>query len=160
MRRAFTLIELAVVVAVFMVLASIAIPVYADAQLRSRQAEVYTIVDGLATAQVAHTVTYDEPWFTAGFQPDASPGRTVRPWSGIDEVGFAPDGGVRGSYTLAEPGIGTYCFPTPLSSLACPAGEPYCVSGMSDLDANNARCCIWASETVGLTPMCPAPYQY
>ena len=51
--RGFSLIELMIAVAIVAILASIATPLYTDAQLRARRSEVFVNLKGIAEAQEA-----------------------------------------------------------------------------------------------------------
>lgn len=59
MRRAFTLIELLIVVAIIAILAAIAVPNFLEAQTRSKVARVKADLRSLATAQEAYMVDWN-----------------------------------------------------------------------------------------------------
>lgn len=104
-RRAFTLVEVLVVVAIIGVLASIAVPMFQRAQLQAKRSEVPTLLAGILDATTAWRVAHDEPLETPDdkFFPDPDPGRQARAWvtgTAFDDLGWAPDGEVRGSYAF------------------------------------------------------------
>ena len=69
--RAFTLIELLIVVAIIAILAAIAVPNFLEAQTRSRISRVKTDFRSIATALESYRVDLNHyPWFDA---PDALP---------------------------------------------------------------------------------------
>lgn len=59
MRRAFTLIELLIVVAIIAILAAIAVPNFLEAQTRSKVSRSYSDLRSLATAIEAYRVDYN-----------------------------------------------------------------------------------------------------
>jgi prepilin-type N-terminal cleavage/methylation domain-containing protein len=105
-RRAFTLVEMVVVVAIVMVLAAIAIPEVHEAQLKAKVAELDVNVDGIGQAVIAYYTASDvDPasfYINVGV-PSGGSGKTKRPWptaSQFDEMAWKPDGDVYGTYVL------------------------------------------------------------
>lgn len=63
-RRAFTLIELLIVVAIIGILAAIAVPNFLNAQLRAKVARVKSDMKGLSTAIESYYIDHNHhPWF-------------------------------------------------------------------------------------------------
>ena len=115
--RGFTLVELMVVVAIIGVLASVAIPSFANYQLTSKRSEAFANLASLAKAQKAYYAEFNdfvpvaaEPSFTLGAVPttikrDKAPLETA-----FATVGWVPDGDVFFDYdtaTAADPLTGT-----------------------------------------------------
>ena len=67
-RRAFTLIELLIVVAIIAILAAIAVPNFLEAQTRSKVARVKADERTIATAIEAYTVDYNRPPLSYRFE--------------------------------------------------------------------------------------------
>lgn len=63
MRRAFTLIELLIVVAIIAILAAIAVPNFLEAQVRSKVARTVSDMRTIATAIEAYAVDFNKPPF-------------------------------------------------------------------------------------------------
>jgi len=74
-RRAFTLVELLIVVAIIAILASIAIPNMLEAQVRAKTARAKTDLRTYATAIEAYTVDYQRPPY------DGEPGFVFYGWA-------------------------------------------------------------------------------
>ena len=103
----FTLIELMIVVALIGVLSAIAIPNFLSYQARSRRAESFTNLRGIATAQKSYQVTQGDFHDSLNAWPDftlyGGLGLTKMPWDGdsesaFGELGWAPEGSVYYSY--------------------------------------------------------------
>ena len=105
MTRRFTLVELMIVIAIVAILAAIAVPMVAFAQLKAKRAEAPLNLEGMMAAIVAyHAAWNDPPAGNSGFQPSSLPGKALRPWDDgsiptqFSVTGFVPDGQVRGRY--------------------------------------------------------------
>lgn len=92
MKRAFTLIELLIVVAIIAILAAIAVPNFLEAQTRSKVSRVKSDMRTFATAVEAYSVDYNRPPREANFgayqtvddtEPNAIPGQTGQLYGNI-----------------------------------------------------------------------------
>lgn len=105
-RRAFTLVELMIVVAIIGILAAIAIPNFVAAQYRAKRSEAGPILDGIKTAELAYDAINDRFIEQGSLVPrDITYGpvdKQLIVWSGgsMDLLGWAPDGQVRGGYMV------------------------------------------------------------
>jgi prepilin-type N-terminal cleavage/methylation domain-containing protein len=106
MRRAFTLVELMIVIAIVMVLAAIAIPALNQMQLRSKLAEGPMNARGIYDAMTAYMVATDAN-YVAFFQTTPVPrdgallDKKAVSWvtgTNFDPLGWKPDGDVRCNY--------------------------------------------------------------
>jgi Tfp pilus assembly protein PilE len=157
----FTLVELMIVVAIVMILASVALPAFHVTQLRSKRAEGDANVDGIITAVVAYEAAFDR-YPSNTVNGPATIGKKAQTWptgtaQGIymKKVGWTPDGDVRGFYGMeiyedthadcaTSYPTGTVCDQTVTPSTAC-------ASVIMDLDANGARTCGWAKLGSAMT---------
>ncbi|WP_457567964.1 type IV pilin protein [Desulfurobacterium sp.] len=101
MRKAFTLIELMVVVAIIAILAAIAIPQYRQFQLKSKTSEAKMNLGAIKSCEEAYAAENDH-YRTANATPSGNPGPAKRSWSGtgtgFDDIGFEPAGNVYYQY--------------------------------------------------------------
>lgn len=111
MRRAFTLIELMITVALLGVLAAMGISSWRDAQHRTLRAEVPANVAAIRQVELAYFATWDTfladtNWYPSNLSLDGTDKALVA-WpavgsgGGFDTLGWRPDGGVRGRYSLS-----------------------------------------------------------
>jgi len=103
-KRAFTLIELMIAVAIVGVLASIAIPNFHKQSLRAKQSESRLVLDGIATAEYAYAAAFDS-YASAASNPGASLTKALRDWKRSEPdweaLDFEPAGQVRCNYSVA-----------------------------------------------------------
>jgi prepilin-type N-terminal cleavage/methylation domain-containing protein len=105
--RAFTLIELMVVIAVAAVLAALAVQNYGNYKYKAARAELLTNVNGIRVAQGAYEAGFGTYVTVLSPQPDSTPGRSKRAWATgteFDAIAWSPDGNVFGSYTTENLG--------------------------------------------------------
>ncbi len=134
MRKAFTLVELMIVVAIIGILASIAIPNFVSMQYRAKRAELPTNVEGIRVAETAYEASFDSWQQIPTFQPTTSPSKAKVTWvtgTGFDTLGWAPDGKVRGAYRV-----------TSLSS------ADFEVTGICDVDGDGNVATFTATKTI------------
>ena len=105
--RGFTLVELAVAVAIVGILATVAIPQYYHVLLRSKRSELPMNLDAIRTTEIG----YQHEWgaFTScGLSPSSIPGRVAVDFPAGNStntdwnlLGWWPDGRVYGQYQAA-----------------------------------------------------------
>jgi prepilin-type N-terminal cleavage/methylation domain-containing protein len=102
-RRAFTLVELMIVVAIIGILASVAVPNYQVFVLRAKKSEAYVCLDGIRTAEYAYEAAFDT-FLEAPINPDPPLERIPRHWdltkSEWATLNWEPTGAVRCAYQV------------------------------------------------------------
>jgi len=132
-RDGFTLVELAVVVAILGILTSIAIPRYMLLQHQARRAELPWMVDSIKTAQHAFHAYEDTYIDISAFHPRSTPTRTRTQWtagSDFDRLDWEPDGAVWGIYRVTSD------------------GQTFTVIGESDTDGDGERARFVSTEII------------
>src|SRR5262249_19035322 len=94
--RAFTLIELLIVIAIIAILASLLFPVFAQARESARQTQCASNSRQVGLAMRLYTSDNEETWFRAHSVSAAGPGFSLsQPWIGYDNSNDPPLGDVR-----------------------------------------------------------------
>lgn len=107
MRRGFTLIELAVVLAIIATFAALASAGLQPMLLRSRAAEAPALLESIVHAELAHFRAHGR-YLACAPSADAPPRGTIGTFdatrAGWKQLGIAPDGGVRFTYEVVLDG--------------------------------------------------------
>ena len=107
----FSVIELMVLVAFLCIMLAIGVPNLIEMQHRAKRAEVPCNVDAIRTAALAYQSANGRIVEERRSRPDGNPGKRSRAWkegSRFDELGWKPDGSVRGAYTISTTGLGDF----------------------------------------------------
>jgi len=105
-RKAFTLIELMVVVAIIAILAAIAIPQYKNYQLKAKTAEAKMNIGAIRTSEEAYAAE-NNYYVATNWEPATVPGVTPANFNatttnGFAYIGFEPSGKVYFSYAVTD----------------------------------------------------------
>jgi len=141
-RRAFTLVELMIVVAIIGILAAIAIPNFVEMQYRAKRAEVPANVDGIKTAEMGYDAAFDGFLVVTTFWPDSNfIGKKTQVWGtstpSFQKLGWAPDGAVRGTYRVTTTVAGSTA-----------KGADFVVTGRCDVDADKNEATYTATKSI------------
>ncbi len=132
--RGFTIIEVMILLAIFGILAAIAVPNFVEMQYRAKRAEVPSNLDGIKTALLAYESAYGHLIEETMPQPDGLPGKHLRPWrsgSNFDAIGWHPGGDVRGSY-----------------SITAVKPDDFVIQGFCDVDGDGQKAVFTATRSV------------
>jgi len=141
----FTLIELMITVAIIGILASTAVSLFFDQQLRAKRAEAMTQVESLAKMERGYYGEFGQ--YTQHVpMPGPVPGTKSRPWSPAaaavySGLGFAPEGNVYFDY-----GVNAGC---------CVSGNCFTAEAYGDLDGANGVSVIAYFHADGAGNDCP-----
>ncbi len=111
MRRAFSLVEVMITVALVGVLAAIGVTGWRHSQYRTLRAEIPANVAAIRQAELAYFATWDTfvedtSWYPSDLSLDGSDKQPLD-WplmgagGGFDTIGWRPEGKVRGRYSLS-----------------------------------------------------------
>lgn len=141
-KNGFTLVELMIVVAIVGILAAIAIPNFVAMQYRAKRAEVGPNIVGIKAAEIAYESSMDTYVEVAEYVP-TSVGKVSQAWptgSGFDTLGWAPDGEVRGQYSVQ---LKLCCSWPPLR---CWVGDcEIVIKGACDVDGDGEKS-VWIAD--------------
>jgi len=121
-----------IILAILGILAAIAVPNFVEMQYRAKRAELPGNVDGIKNAVLAYESAYGEVLTESVPRPDALPGKRSRAWrtgSRFDALGWAPEGDVRGSYTVHA------------------KGEDFQIRGFCDVDGDGSQAVFTATRS-------------
>ena len=121
----FSVIEFMILLALLGIVGAIGVPNFIEMQYRAQRAEVPTNLEGIRVASIAFQVAHGHVLVEEIPRPDAFPGQRERPWkkgTRFDELGWRPEGTVRGSYAIA-PG----------------EAEGFIVKGFCDVDGDGTQ---------------------
>ena len=122
------------------ILAAIAIPNFIVMQRRAKRAEVPSNVSGIKSALLAYDAEFDV-YIEANQHPATQPGPQNMAWGngndGFNQLGWAPDGAVRGQYWVT----------TTTAGKRSPAGD-FTVWGRSDIDGDGIFATYTATRSI------------
>jgi len=133
------MVELMITVAVVGALAAVAVPGWLNLTYRAKRAELPPNVDGIRTAEMSYRSTFDRV-VTTGYHPRSRPDRQDQRWftgSRFDELGWSPDGNVRGIYSVSE-------YDMDYSEHDRMVYD-FVVLALSDIDGDRQYAAFWAS---------------
>jgi Tfp pilus assembly protein FimT len=137
-KTGFSVIELMVLMAFLCIMLAIGVPNLVEMQHRARRAEVPCNLDAIRTAALAYESVNGDMIEERISRPDANPGKRTRPWrngSKFDELGWQPDGSVRGAYTIS-----------------ITKSDDFTVKGICDVDGDGRKAIFTATKKQDARP--------
>ena len=143
--RGFTVGELMIVVAIIGILAAVAIPNFVEMQYRAKRAELPVNVSAIQTAEIGYDAVNDG-YVPAVAHPPVIPGKAPVEWgggnSGFAELGWVPDGAVRGQYEIIT-----------VAGRKGSDGGDFTVFGRSDIDGDGSEATFTAQRSLRPIPL-------
>ena len=149
-RRAFTLVELMIVVAIIGILAAIAVPNFVAMQYRAKRAEVPSNLQSIKTTELAYDAAHD--MFVEQGTPVPSDlvygpdDKVARPWisgTGFETMTWAPSGDMRGAYSVTT------------SSAGGDGSADFVVTGSINVDGDSVPATYTCSKDVNVVLLLP-----
>jgi type IV pilus assembly protein PilA len=140
--RAFTIVELMIVVAILAVLSALAMGNYQSYKLKAARSELMTNVNGIRVAQTSYEAAEGSFVTDVDPKPDNTPGKAKRAWvtgTVYDVIAWTPDGALYGSYTTED------------------LGTDFSASGYTDVDTDGTLSQVTSS--LAIAPWLTTPDQ-